>query len=258
LSSSVLYEFDDSVATITLDRPDSLNALTAEVKEDLLQALRQAQEARAIVLTGTGRAFSVGQDLREHADNLAKGKGLDDTVRRHYNPIVLALREAPAPVVAAVNGVAAGAGAAFALACDLRVFSERASMSMAFTKIGLSADSGISWTLPRLVGQARATEMLMLGDTVTAQQALELGIANRVVPADEVASTAQELAHRLAHGPTTAYGALKGALAYSSVLKLEEALELEARLQEECASTEDHMAATRAFLDKEEPTFIGR
>ncbi|QVQ54053.1 enoyl-CoA hydratase/isomerase family protein [Spiractinospora alimapuensis] len=259
MSSNVLYEVNDSVATVTLNRPDSLNSLTVEMKEELLDALRRAgEEARAIVLTGAGRAFCVGQDLHEHADNLAQGKGLDDTVRRHYNQIVLALREVPAPVIAAVNGVAAGAGAAFSFACDLRVASENAKFSMAFTQIGLTADSGASWTLPRLVGLGRATELLMLAEPVSAEYALQIGLVNRVVSADDLMGDATEIATRLANGPTTAYGAVKGALAYSSVLKLDQALELEARLQEECAETKDHVAATRAFLDKETPTFTGR
>lgn len=259
MSSSVLYEVNDSVATVTLNRPDSLNSLTVEMKEELLDTLRRAgEEARAVVLTGAGRAFCVGQDLREHADNLAQGKGLDDTVRRHYNQIVLAIREMPAPVIAAVNGVAAGAGAAFAFACDLRVAADQASFSMAFTQIGLTADSGSSWTLPRLVGLGRATELLLLAEPVSAEYALQIGLVNRVVPSDTLVDNATELATRLASGPTTAYGAVKGALAYSSVLKFDEALELEARLQEECAETQDHLAATRAFLDKEQPTFTGR
>lgn len=259
MSSSVLYEVNDSVATITLNRPDSLNSLTVEMKEELLNTLRRAgDEARAIVLTGAGRAFCVGQDLREHADNLVQGKGLDDTVRRHYNQIVLAIREMPAPVIAAVNGTAAGAGASFSFACDLRVASEHASFSMAFTQLGLTADSGASWTLPRLVGLGRATELLLLAEPVPADYALQIGLVNRVVPADSLLENATELATRLANGPTTAYGATKGALAYSSVLKFDEALELEARLQQECAETQDHFAATRSFLDKEKPTFTGR
>lgn len=261
MSDCVLYELNDSVATITLNRPDSLNALTMEAKEELLAALQRARQddgARAVLLTGSGRAFCVGQDLREHADALAQGQGLKDTVRRHYNPIVLALRQIPKPVVAAVNGIAAGAGASFAFACDLRILSEKASFVMSFTQIGLGPDSGASWMLPRLVGHARAAELLMLSEPVSAERALEIGLATRVVEHSELAETAGELARRLASGPTVAYAAVKGALAYGSGLELDKALEIEAGLQEQCAQTEDHLAATKAFIDKEQPAFTGR
>ncbi|RNL78205.1 enoyl-CoA hydratase-related protein [Halostreptopolyspora alba] len=258
---SVAYEVSDGVATITLDRPDSLNSLTVEAKESLLAAVERAKDdsgARAVLLTGNGKAFCAGQDLREHGEALGDGRGLDSTVRSHYNPIVLGLTRMPKPVVAAVNGVAAGAGAGLALACDLRVASDNASFLMAFTKVGLGADTGISWTLPRLVGHARAMEMLLLAEPVGAQRALEVGLVNRVVPAEELADSARELAQRLASGPTVGYAAVKASLTLGSGLDLGNALEMEADLQEQCAGTEDHQNATLAFLDKETPDFRGR
>ncbi|WP_113704446.1 enoyl-CoA hydratase-related protein [Nonomuraea lactucae] len=251
----------DAVATITLDRPDAMNSLTADLKEALLDALRQAAgdpEVRAVLLTGSGRAFCAGQDLREHAANLEAGRGLADTVRRHYNPTIELLTTMPKPVVAAVNGVAAGAGAALTFACDLRVVSEKAKFALAFAGIGLAPDSGASWTLQRLAGPGRAAELLLLGEPLDAARALELGLVTRVVPADDVLKTAQELAARLAQGPTLAYAATKRALAYAAAHSLPEALALEAELQNECAGTQDHVDATRAFLAKERPTFHGR
>src|SRR5690606_31648703 len=181
----IRYDVADAVATITLDRPDAMNSLTAELKTALLEALRKAAAdsgVRAVLLTGSGRAFCAGQDLREHAANLEAGRGLADTVREHYNPIVQLITTMDKPVVAAVNGVAAGAGAALAFACDLRVASEKTRFALAFSGIGLAPDSGASWTLQRLVGLGRATELLLLGEPVSAERALELGLVTRVVP----------------------------------------------------------------------------
>ncbi|WP_433515676.1 enoyl-CoA hydratase-related protein [Nonomuraea sp. CA-143628] len=257
----IRYDVTDAVATITLDRPEAMNSLTAEVKAALLDALRRAAadpEVRAVLLTGSGRAFCAGQDLREHADNLEAGRGLADTVRAHYNPIVELITTMPKPVVAAVNGVAAGAGASLAFACDLRVASDKTKFAMAFTGVGLAPDSGASWTLARLVGLGRATELLLLGEPLGAARALELGVVTRVVPAEDVLKTAHELAVRLAAGPTRAYAATKRALAYAATHSLPETLAVEADLQDECVATLDHLDATRAFLAKELPTFGGR
>ncbi|MET7328742.1 enoyl-CoA hydratase-related protein [Nonomuraea sp. NPDC005650] len=246
------------VATITLDRPDAMNSLTSDTKVALLDALRRAAgdpAIRAVLLTGSGRAFCAGQDLREHAGNLEAGRGLADTVRVHYNPIVELITTMAKPVVAAVNGVAAGGGAGLAFACDLRVASEKAKFALAFAGIGLAPDSGASWTLQRLVGQGRAAELLLLGEPLDAARALELGLVTRVVPADDVLKTAHELAVRLAHGPTLAYAATKRALAYAATHSLPDSLAMEADLQDECAATQDHLNATRAFLAKERPAF---
>ncbi|WP_043630640.1 enoyl-CoA hydratase-related protein [Nonomuraea candida] len=256
----IRYEMAEAVATVTLDRPEAMNSLTVEVKRALLGALRRAagdRAVRAVLLTGSGRAFCAGQDLREHAANLEAGRGLDNTVREHYNPIVELIATMPKPVVAAVNGVAAGAGASLAFACDLRVASERATFVPAFAGIGLAPDSGASWTLQRLIGRGRAAEVMLLGEPIDAARALELGLVTRVAPADDVLKTAHELAARLASGPTLAYAATKRALDHAATHPLPDALALEADLQDECVATRDHRAATGAFLAKELPTFIG-
>ncbi|WP_440068451.1 enoyl-CoA hydratase-related protein [Streptosporangium sp. OZ121] len=258
--NDVLYSVGDAVATIVLNRPEAMNALTVRAKTALLEALTSAARAssvRAVVLTGSGRAFCAGQDLTEHAANLEAGRGLDGTVRTHYNPIVRTITEMDKPVVAAVNGVAAGAGASLAFACDLRIASERARFATAFSGIGLAPDSGASWTLQRLVGPARAAELLLLGEPFGADRALELGVVSRVVPAGELDTAARALAVRLAQGPTSAYAATKRALRFAATSSLAEALELEADLQDACAGTGDHLNATRAFLAKERPVFEG-
>lgn len=254
----IRYDVTDAVATITLDRPEAMNSLTAEVKEALHGALRRAAAdhgVRAVLLTGSGRAFCAGQDLREHADNLRAGRGLANTVREHYNPIVELITTMAKPVVAAVNGVAAGAGASLAFACDLRLASDRAKFAMAFAGIGLAPDSGASWTLQRLVGRGRAAELMLLGEPLDAARALELGLVSRVVPADDLQKAAQELAVRLAQGPTLAYAATKRALAYAATHSLTDALSMEADLQDSCAATRDHVRATESFLAKERPVF---
>ncbi|MEU0483438.1 enoyl-CoA hydratase-related protein [Streptosporangium sp. NPDC006013] len=259
--NDVLYSVDDAVATIVINRPEAMNSLTSRAKTALLEAVTAASReraVRAVLLTGTGRAFCAGQDLSEHAANLEAGRGLDDTVRTQYNPIVRTITEMDKPVVAAVNGVAAGAGAALAFACDLRIASEKARFAMAFSGIALAPDSGASWTLQRLVGAGRAAELLLLGEPVGSARALELGIVSQVVPADELDIAARALAVRLAQGPTSAYAATKRALRFASTGSLAEALELEADLQDACARTDDHLNATRAFLAKERPVFQGR
>lgn len=261
MTDSLLLARADGVATLTLHRPEAMNALTVELKEALLAALgelRADADVRAIVLTGAGRGFCVGQDLREHASLLQAGDPAPlGTVRQHYNPLCTALVEMPKPVVAAVNGTAAGAGAGLAYACDFRIAAESAGFLMAFARVGLSADTGTSWTLPRLIGHARATALLMLAEPVTSAQALEMGLVTAVVPDDRLAASAHELAARLAAGPTAAYGAIKQALEYGGSAPLADALEREAALQTQVGTTEDHRTATAAFLAKQPPTFTG-
>lgn len=261
MPENVQYDLAEGVATITLARPDAMNSLTAAAKTELREAVERARDdsaARAVILTGSGRAFCVGQDLREHADNLEAGRGLAGTLEDHYEPIVLALSGMPKPVVAAVNGTAAGAGLSFALACDVRIASEKASFATAFTRIGLAPDSGLSWTLPRVVGRAKALELLLLAEPVRAAEALELGLVNAVVPPESLATAARDLAARLAAGPTLAYAAVKAAVDHAAVTDLAGALAKEAQLQRACAETADHAAATKAFLRKEQPVFEGR
>jgi 2-(1,2-epoxy-1,2-dihydrophenyl)acetyl-CoA isomerase len=260
VSDSVLYQLDGAVATITLNRPAARNALTTETKTALLDALRDSagdREVRAVILTGAGTAFCAGQDLREHAEQLQSGTGPADTVRQHYNPIVLAIADMPKPVIAAVNGVAAGAGASLAFGCDFRIAAARASFLMAFARVGLGADTGASWTLQRIAGRAVAAELLMLAEPVSADRALSLGLVSSVVADEDLAGAAGGLAERLAAGPTAAYAAIKRSLLFAASHGLAEALDQEAQLQQQLGRTRDHQAATRAFLNKQQPVFDG-
>ncbi|MEX2983453.1 enoyl-CoA hydratase/isomerase family protein [Streptomyces sp. C36] len=266
MADAVLYEVTDGLATITLNRPDAMNALNTETKVALRDVLRQAADdpaVRAVLLTATGRAFCVGQDLKEHVASLAADRENGtrvtmDTVRDHYNPIVTAITRMPKPVVAGVNGVAAGAGAGFAFAADYRVVADSASFNTSFAGVALTADSGVSWTLPRLIGHSRASDLLLFPRNVTAEEARELGIANKVVPAADLAAEAEAVARRLAQGPTAAYAAIKESLAYGSDHSLEETLAKEDELQERAGASEDHGIAVAAFLGKEKPRFVGR
>jgi 2-(1,2-epoxy-1,2-dihydrophenyl)acetyl-CoA isomerase len=228
------------------------------LRDDIRRAADD-QSVRAVVLTGSGRAFCVGQDLNEHADALRSGSAsLGTTVEQHYNPIVYSLATMEKPVVAAVNGVAAGAGASFAFACDFRIVGQSAGFNLAFTAIGLSCDSGSSWTLPRLVGWAKARELLMLPRTVRADEALALGLATEVVSDDTVLTRARELARQLAAGPTLAYAAVRDVLNYSATHSLEESLAREGEMMNRTGATDDHRSAVTAFLAKQKPEFSGR
>jgi 2-(1,2-epoxy-1,2-dihydrophenyl)acetyl-CoA isomerase len=261
VSESVLHETDGAVATITINRPAARNALTTETKVALLNALRDAsadQNVRAVILTGAGQAFCSGQDLREHADLLAAGGSPLDTVREHYNPLIETITGMAKPVIAALPGVAAGAGASLAFACDFRIAAERASLMLAFARVGLGADSGASWTLQRLIGAARAAEMLMLAEPVDSSAGLALGLLTSVVPDGELPAAAAAFAARLANGPTLAYAAIKESLLYGSAHRLSESLEKEAELQVRLGQSEDHRAATQAFVAKQAPVYQGR
>ncbi|HET8604004.1 MAG TPA: enoyl-CoA hydratase-related protein [Marmoricola sp.] len=259
---SVRYEVSDGVATITLDRPQAMNGLDVATKEALLAAVRRAaadDEVRCVVLTGSGRAFCVGQDLKEHVQILRSedASSLFETVDRHYNPTVEALATMAKPVVAAVNGVAAGAGASLAFACDLRILAESAGFNLAFTGIGLSCDTGSSWTLPRLVGRARAMELLYFPTTLSSAEAAELGLATRVVPDADFAAEVDALARRLAAGPTVAYGAIRRSVGFAAEHGFSDALGFESQMMTLTGATEDHRRAVDSFLAKEKPTFIG-
>jgi 2-(1,2-epoxy-1,2-dihydrophenyl)acetyl-CoA isomerase len=261
VADTVLHEVDGTVATITINRPAARNALTAETKVALLAALRDCstdETVRAVILTGAGQAFCSGQDLREHAELLTADSAPLDTVRQHYNPIIETIAGMPKPVIAALPGVAAGAGAGLAFACDFRIAAERASLLLAFARVGLGADSGTSWTLQRLVGMAKAAEMLMLADPIDAVTALNLGLLTSVVPDADLPAAAAALGTRLAAGPTLAYAAIKEGLLYSTSHTLRESLDKEADLQVRLGSTEDHRAATLAFVSKETPVYQGR
>ncbi|WP_326798339.1 enoyl-CoA hydratase-related protein [Streptomyces sp. NBC_01808] len=267
MADTVLYEVADGLATVTLNRPDAMNALDTETKNALRDTLREAaadDAVRAVLLTGAGRAFCVGQDLKEHIGTLAAARAVQrtdhamDTVAEHYNPIAAALAGMPKPVVAGVNGVAAGAGAGFAFAADYRVVADTASFNTSFAGVALTADSGVSWTLPRLVGHGRAADLLLFPRRIPADEALALGIANVVVPAADLAAEAAAVARRLAAGPTGAYAAIKESLAYGAGHGLAETLAKEAELQSRAGASEDHRIAVEAFVAKQEPRFTGR
>jgi 2-(1,2-epoxy-1,2-dihydrophenyl)acetyl-CoA isomerase len=260
MSDGIGYTTTDAVATITLDRPEALNPLTVAMKEGLLAALTDARDdrdVRAIVLTGAGRGFCVGQDLKEHAAGLAAGDTELDTVTEHYNPIIETITSMPKPVIAAVNGMAAGAGASLAFACDIRIAADTAAFLMAFARVGLAPDSGASWTLQRLIGFGRATAMLMLAEPVAAAQALEMGLVSAVVPAADLERIVAELAAGLAAGPTLAYAAIKETTRFAASHGLSESLAKEAENQARAGASADHRNAVEAFLAKQPATFTG-
>ena len=263
MSEPVRYDVRDGIGTIALNRPDSMNGLNLATKDALVDAVRQAEQdtsVRCVVLTGSGRAFCVGQDLKEHIALLQSSDhdAMSRTVKEHYNPIVTALATMPKPVVAAVNGVAAGAGASLAFACDFRILTESAGFNLAFAGVALSCDTGSSWTLPRLVGRAKAIELLYFPRTIGSAESLELGLATKVVAADEFEAEVSALARRLAQGPTLSFGAMRRSVGFSASHDLAESLEFERSMMALTGATEDHQNAVKSFVDKEKPTFTGR
>ena len=254
----VVVEREGAVATITMRTP----ALTSVAKALLLDAIDTAASdsaVRAIVLTGHGRVFCAGQDLGEHAAALDADAGTAfATIAEHYNPIVAGLTEAPKPVVVAINGTCAGAGLSLALAGDIRLCADTAKFTTAFTGIGLSVDSGLSATLSRAIGTARASELVLLAEPFTAHQALEWGLVGRLVAADELAAEAAGVAARLAAGPTLAYAAAKQAIRDAWAAPLGDVLAAEGATQRRLGVTADHRGAVAAFLAKERPTFTGQ
>src|SRR5579884_210946 len=255
---TLLIETHDGVRIVTLNRPEVLNAIDARSGEELLDALRGAEQAadvRCLILTGAGRAFCAGADLKDHVPG---GTSLGEVLRDRYNRIVLRLRSMEKPVIAALNGVAAGAGCNLALAADLRIASDRASFIEVFARVGLIPDSGGTWLLPRLVGVGRALEMMLLAEPVDAATAERIGLVNRVVPHDELRARAMEWAVRLAQGPTRAYGLTKRAVDHNLAVDLRATLEYEAFLQEIAGRTEDHREGVAAFLAKRPPSYLGR
>ncbi|RAK37975.1 enoyl-CoA hydratase [Actinoplanes lutulentus] len=261
-ADSLLVDRTDAVATLTLNRPDAMNSFTVDLKEalrDTLAQLESDRSVRAIVLAGAGGAFSAGQDLREHATLLESGSTDLNTVQVHYNPIAQRLASMPKPVIAAVRGMAAGAGASLSLLADFRIGGPSTKFLMAFANVALAGDSGISWSLPRIVGHAKAVELLLLAQPVKAEEAYRIGLLTRLQEDDEqVLPAAQELASRLAAGPTVAYGAIKRELSIGDAGTLSDALAAEAQAQSICGGTEDHKAAVSAFLNKQKPVFNGR
>lgn len=257
----ILYDTDQGVARITLNRPDVLNSINRAMAAEVRQALSSAgadPAVRAVLLTGSGRAFCAGQDLAEAVPKEGPAPDLGDIVARGYNPIVRTIRQLDKPVVCAVNGVAAGAGANLAFACDFVIAASDASFIQSFSKIGLVPDTGGTFFLPRLIGMARATALMMLADKVTAQDAVASGMIWRVTEAGKLLDEAVSLARELAKRPTRGLGLIKRALNASATNGLDEQLALEAQLQAEAGSTADYREGVKAFLEKRPPVFIGR
>jgi 2-(1,2-epoxy-1,2-dihydrophenyl)acetyl-CoA isomerase len=246
-----------AVATLTIDRPDRLNALSAQTVDELRAAVEQVggSDARCLLIAGEGRGFSSGADL-------ASGGGLPDDVgaslEKHFNPLMEALFALPIPVVAAVNGAAAGAGASLALAADIVIAARSAYFLQAFVNIGLIPDAGATWILPRLVGRARAMEMMMLGERIPAERALEWGLVSRVVEDEELACEAMAMAERLALGPTRALGLIRRLAREAQHLPLSDALAAERQAQRDAGRTADFRGGVMAFLQKQKPRFEGR
>jgi len=254
---TVTYEVRGNTAWLTLNRPEKLNAFNAQLNKDVQKAVKEASKdpnIRVIVLTGAGRAFCSGQDL----EGVDEQTNLGDVLRTLYNPMVLEIEKCEKPIIAAVNGVAAGAGMSLALACDFRIASDKASFLQAFIHVGLIPDAGNLYFLPRLVGHAKALELAVLGEKIPAEEALRLGLVTRLAPADYFLEETAAFAERLAAMPTKAIGLIKRNLKASWHENLEEFLERDAQGQRIAGQTEDHREGVEAFLSKRKPVFRGR
>ncbi len=263
---TILASNEAGVLTITLNRPDSLNSFNQSMSVELATALKSAQRddsVRCVVLTGAGRGFCAGQDLQEIKGRYTDGPA-DQAIdfgahlRQKFNPLITRLRTLEKPVIAAVNGVAAGAGLSFALACDLRLCARSATFATAFVHIGLVPDSGATTTLVQLVGYAKACELCFLGEKFSAEEALRIGLINRVYDDAELPGQTREIAQRLAALPTRGIGLTKRALQRAWTAQLEDQLEYEAFLQQTAGHTADHREGVLAFLEKRKPKFAGR
>lgn len=261
MSETVTLQKEGGVAILTLNRPHVYNAFNQAMNHELtrlLKVVRKDAEVRAVLLTGAGKAFCSGQDLNDRTDPNIDTLSLGDSVRSRYNPMIQAITEMEKPVIAAVNGVAAGAGCSLALACDLRIVSDQAKFVEAFVRIGLVPDSGSSWFLPRLIGFGRAMELVWSGRDVEAEEAVQIGLANRMVPHDQLPSEALAWAQQLAQGPTQAMGLIKRLMARAVDVNLAEALEYEAQMQEIAGKTADFQEGIRAFMEKRPPRYQGK
>jgi 2-(1,2-epoxy-1,2-dihydrophenyl)acetyl-CoA isomerase len=258
----ILFEQSDGVARLTLNRPDRLNSFNVDMHTEVRDALTRARDdasCRVLVITGAGRGFCAGQDLSDRAVAPAGAKtDLGESIELRYKPLVLALRAMPKPVIAAVNGVAAGAGANIALACDLVIAARSASFIQSFSKLGLVPDSGGTWNLPRLVGQARAIGLALLGDKLSAAQAAEWGLIWRCVDDAELSTVVDQLARQLAVAPTRGLARTKEAIYTAGGRTLEQQLDVERDLQRELGFSADYAEGVAAFMEKRTPKFTGR
>jgi 2-(1,2-epoxy-1,2-dihydrophenyl)acetyl-CoA isomerase len=257
---TILTHLSEGIFTITLNRPDVYNAFNEQLTTELQEALKEASkndEVRTVVLTGAGKAFCSGQDLKDAPTGGGK-RSLRDSLERRYNPLIRAMRRLPKPIIASVNGVAAGAGASLALACDYRIMADSAKLIEVFVRIGLVPDSGSSWFLVKNVGVAKAFELAATGEDVSAQKALELNLANKVVPASELLEETRKIAEVFANGPTRAYGYIKRMMDRVAGMTLDEALDYEVFMQEAAGRSEDYANAVVAFSEKRKPEYKGR
>lgn len=260
---TILVEKKDQITRITLNRPAALNSFNDKMGEEFYAALKETEKdegTRCLVITGAGRAFSAGEDVSGLKERYGGDShpSLGDHLRKKYHPIILRIRHMEKPIIARINGIAAGSGASIALACDIRIASEEAGLKQAFIGVGLVPDSGSSYFLTRALGPGRALELIMTGKTIPAKEAEQLGLINKVVPAAELDKHTDELAHRLATGPTKALGLSKRIVNRVTSLELPEALEYEAYNQDIAGKTSDHLEAVKAFLEKRQPKFSGK
>lgn len=256
---TILYSLSNGVLTITMNRPESYNAFNEQMKKELNDAFKEAEKdpsVRCVVLRGAGqKAFCSGQDLKEHQ---GLKRSLKDSLEKSYNPLIRKIRAIEKPVVAMINGVAAGAGCSVALACDLRIMSSDAYLMQAFVNIGLVPDSGAHWFLPRLAGLTRAFEYAATGRKIPADECLQVGLVNRVVKPEELEPATAELAARLAAAPTRAIGLMKRAFNRALTSDLDALLDYEAYIQQIASETQDHREGLQAFIEKRKPEFKGR
>jgi 2-(1,2-epoxy-1,2-dihydrophenyl)acetyl-CoA isomerase len=257
----VLLEMDGPVAWIRLNRPDKLNPIGALTRDQLNSALKQVERdeaVRCVVLIGSGRGFSAGADVRELGGGARSAEDVGRVLREDYSAMLQRIRNLPKPVICGLNGLAAGIGASFAMACDIRIAADDAYFSEAFVGIGLAPDGGATWMLPRFVGRGRALEMFFTGKPLSAQDAERFGLVNRVVPKAEVENECRALAQELASGATAAMAAAKRAVNFAEGSSFEDALEFESYIQEIQAGTEDVREGVAAFVEKRKPAFKGR
>jgi 2-(1,2-epoxy-1,2-dihydrophenyl)acetyl-CoA isomerase len=257
---TILTSLSGGIFTITLNRPEVYNAFNEQLTTDLIEAFKEAaknDEIRVVVITGAGKAFCSGQDLKDAPTGSGK-RSLRDSLERRYNPLIRAIRKLPKPVIASVNGVAAGAGASLALACDYRIMSENAKLIEVFVRIGLVPDSGSSWFLVKNCGVAKAFELAALGEDISAQKALELNLANKLVPASDLESETLKIATAFATGPTKAYGYIKRMMDRAAAVSLDDALDYEVFMQDAAGRTQDYTNAVEAFKEKRKPEYLGK